>query len=79
MERVHGLRARVIRSLFYLYSPFVSRIRNKGPLDDEPHALKGKDHSDCVDEAEIILSSSVPFLGLRKGVPPEAFFYCSLI
>uniref|UniRef100_A0A0B7A6I5 Uncharacterized protein n=1 Tax=Arion vulgaris TaxID=1028688 RepID=A0A0B7A6I5_9EUPU len=41
MERLHGLRARVIRSLFYLYSTLMPRVQGRGPMEDEPHCLKG--------------------------------------
>ncbi|CAG5123924.1 unnamed protein product [Candidula unifasciata] len=41
MERLHGLRARVIRSLFYLSPVLMSRVHNRGPMEDEPHCLKG--------------------------------------
>ncbi|CAL1540897.1 unnamed protein product [Lymnaea stagnalis] len=41
MEKLHGLRARVIRSMFFLYQPLVSRVQSRGPMEDEPHVLKG--------------------------------------
>ncbi|GFO19107.1 transmembrane protein 183 [Plakobranchus ocellatus] len=41
MERLHGLRARVIRALFVVYPPLAERVQSKGPMEDEPHSLKG--------------------------------------
>lgn len=41
MERLHGLRARVIRSLFVLYPQLATRVQAKGPMEEEPHSLKG--------------------------------------
>ena len=45
MEKAHGLRTRVIRSLFYFYTPLVARVHNINPFDDEPDILLG---SRCV-------------------------------
>ncbi|GFR81883.1 transmembrane protein 183 [Elysia marginata] len=41
IERLHGLRARVIRSLFVLHPLLAARVQSKGPMEDEPHSLKG--------------------------------------
>ncbi|BFZ03913.1 hypothetical protein BsWGS_06952 [Bradybaena similaris] len=41
MERLHGLRARVIRSLFYLSPTLMGRVQSRGPMEDEPHCLRG--------------------------------------
>ncbi|RUS76769.1 hypothetical protein EGW08_015476, partial [Elysia chlorotica] len=41
MERLHGLRARVIRSLFVLHPKLSTWVQSKGPMEDEPHSLKG--------------------------------------
>ncbi|XP_059175552.1 putative transmembrane protein 183BP isoform X2 [Physella acuta] len=41
MEKLHGLRARVIRAMFYLYPPLISTVQIKGPMEDEPYSLKG--------------------------------------
>lgn len=41
MEKLHGLRARVIRAMFYLYPPLTSTVQTKGPMEDEPYSLKG--------------------------------------
>ncbi|KAH9500491.1 hypothetical protein Btru_072067 [Bulinus truncatus] len=41
MEKLHGLRAHVIYAMFFLYQPLVQRVQSKGPMEDEPHALKG--------------------------------------
>ena len=41
MEKTHGLRTRVIRSLFYLYTPLVARVTAMSPFGDEPDTLLG--------------------------------------
>ncbi|XP_005106732.1 transmembrane protein 183 [Aplysia californica] len=41
MEKLHGLRARVIRTMFRIYPPLAARVASKGPMEDEPHDLKG--------------------------------------
>jgi len=42
MEKLHGLRARAIRSMFILNSTLASRVASKGCMDDEPHVLRGQ-------------------------------------
>ena len=39
MEKAHGLRTRVIRSLFYFYTPLVARVGSINAFDDEPDTL----------------------------------------
>ncbi|KAK0042003.1 transmembrane protein 183 [Biomphalaria pfeifferi] len=41
MEKLHGLRARVIRAMFILYQPLAQRVQGRGPMEDEPHLLIG--------------------------------------
>jgi len=41
MEKVHGLRTRVIQSLFYLYSPLSGRLQRKMAFENEPASLSG--------------------------------------
>ncbi|KAJ8299805.1 hypothetical protein KUTeg_023865 [Tegillarca granosa] len=42
LERIHGLRQRVIRSLFYVHSPLVERIKTTIPFENEPYHLIGQ-------------------------------------
>lgn len=42
MEKVHGLRTRVIKSLFYLYSPFSARLKRQVAFENEPESLRGQ-------------------------------------
>lgn len=42
LERINGLRQRVIRSLFYIYPPFVAKIKRTMPFEDEPHFFVGQ-------------------------------------
>ena len=44
MEKAHGLKWRVIRALFYCYTPFVARVHSAGAFA-EPDVLLG---SRCV-------------------------------
>lgn len=41
LDCIHGLRARVIRTLFYVYPPMVTRTQTTVPFENEPHALVG--------------------------------------
>ena len=41
LERINGLRQRVIRALYYIYPPFITKIIRAGPFEDEPHILVG--------------------------------------
>ena len=41
LECIHGLRARVVKTLFYLYPPLVSRSHTSVPFENEPHILIG--------------------------------------
>ena len=41
MDKTHGLRARVVRSLFLLYPPFIHRVKSLGPFQHEPDVLEG--------------------------------------
>ena len=41
LECIHGLRARVIQTLFYVYPPLVSRSQTTIPFENEPHILVG--------------------------------------
>jgi len=42
MEKVHGLRTRVIKSLFYLYTPFSTRLKRQLAFENEPESLRGQ-------------------------------------
>ncbi|XP_067655626.1 transmembrane protein 183-like isoform X1 [Haliotis asinina] len=42
IERIRGLRARVIRSMFYLYRPLADRTTPLVPFENEPHQLQGQ-------------------------------------
>lgn len=41
LERINGLRQRVIRALYYIYPPFITKIIRTLPFEDEPHMLAG--------------------------------------
>lgn len=41
LERINGLRQRVIRSLYCVYPPFIAKIQRTLPFEDEPHILVG--------------------------------------
>lgn len=41
MDQLHGLRARVIRSLFIMYEPFQQRLQARVSFDKDPECLKG--------------------------------------
>lgn len=41
LERVHGLKGRVVRSLFYFYLPFQNRLRCMAPFENDPDCLEG--------------------------------------
>ena len=42
MEKIHGLSARIVRSLFYLYPPFVQRIKALVPFEQQLDNLEGR-------------------------------------
>ncbi|XP_041367420.1 transmembrane protein 183-like [Gigantopelta aegis] len=42
IERIRGLRARVIRSMYYLYAPLSGRSVSMVPFENEPHSLQGQ-------------------------------------
>lgn len=41
LERINGLRQRVIRALYYIYPSFITKITRTLPFEDEPHILAG--------------------------------------
>lgn len=41
MRKVHGLRARVIRTLFHVYAPFRTRVQTTDPFKRSPDTLEG--------------------------------------
>lgn len=41
IERIHGLRARCIRALYFLSPVLSERVQPKGPFDADPHSLIG--------------------------------------
>lgn len=41
LERINGLRQRVIRALYCVYQPFIAKITRTLPFEDEPHVLVG--------------------------------------
>ncbi len=41
MFKVHGLRTRVVRSLFFLYPQFVDRVTRRVPFENSPDDLEG--------------------------------------
>lgn len=41
LERVHGLKTRVVRSLFFFYLPFQNRLRCMAPFENDPDCLEG--------------------------------------
>nr|XP_053629420.1 transmembrane protein 183-like isoform X2 [Cherax quadricarinatus] len=56
MDYTEGLRAAVIRSLFFMYAPFSARIAGKKPLRADPTQLL---RSQCVLQWHVATSSSV--------------------
>jgi len=40
IDRIHGLRARVIRSLFIMYEPFQLQLQARISFDKDPECLK---------------------------------------
>ena len=42
MQKSHGLRSRIVRSLFFLYTPFVARIKALVPFEQQVDTLQGQ-------------------------------------
>uniref|UniRef100_A0A8C8SEP4 Transmembrane protein 183A n=1 Tax=Pelusios castaneus TaxID=367368 RepID=A0A8C8SEP4_9SAUR len=62
MERLHCLRACVIRSLYHMYEPFASRLsRNPAMPETTPSTLKNSKHSLC--------GTLEPLWCQQKGLP----------
>lgn len=41
LDRVHGVKNRVVRALFYFYTPFQNRLRCMAPFENDPDLLEG--------------------------------------
>ncbi|XP_050411252.1 putative transmembrane protein 183BP isoform X1 [Patella vulgata] len=42
IERIHGLKANVVRALYHFYPPFIERLTQTVPFESEPHSLVGQ-------------------------------------
>ncbi|CAH1786827.1 unnamed protein product [Owenia fusiformis] len=75
MERRHGLRSRVIRSLFYLYKPFQDRTKVSTTFEKEAYFLEG---SRCILMWHQKIRNSWNFY-FKFKLPSESISKCNLL